>query len=496
MTDATATSRDKRDVNGHLPNEPGYNPFDTVVTNQKHAARRQDEDAAARRAKKWEDKRYPLAVLDGIEQPWARRIAADLSDRNAKRNPVKGEPLVMFKGDEAVRRGATDADLDSLVALSPNEIGELRLEAEAVRLAANMRARDRARRLIAADAGVSPPQPVVLTELLAAPDDALVYRVGDLWPVGGSVLLAAPFKSGKSTMVGNLVRGLVDGDPFLDIFDVERVGRVAVIDTELDVRAIRRWLRDQGIKNTDAVTVVPLRGAVSAFDILDPAIRSSWAQQLAGADVVILDCLRPVLDALGLSEDKDAGKVLVAFDALLAEIGAGEGLVVTHMGHQNGPASERARGDSRLLDWADALWKIVNGREDDDTARPLSYFTARGRDVELPEGLLTFDAATRHLTFTGGSRKGSASVAAMPALMAMVRAAPGELSKRAAESRLCDDHGLTQQDARRTIATAVKNGALVVTEGPRRAQLLSPGVDPFTAPMTSDAASPEGPNHG
>ncbi len=105
----------------------------------------------------------------------------------------------------------------------------------------------------------------------------------DLWPTAGRVLLAAQFKSGKSTLVGNVIRGLVDGGQFLGRFDVTPVDKLALVDTELDKRTLRRWLRDQGIVNTAAVSVLSLRGSVSTFDILDPATRSEWARQLDGA---------------------------------------------------------------------------------------------------------------------------------------------------------------------------------------------------------------------
>jgi hypothetical protein len=48
------------------------------------------------------------------------------------------------------------------------------------------------------------------------------------------------------------------------------------------------------------------------------AVRAEWARKLRDLDaaVVILDCLRPVLDALGLDESHDAGRLLVALDEL------------------------------------------------------------------------------------------------------------------------------------------------------------------------------------
>lgn len=65
----------------------------------------------------------------------------------------------------------------------------------------------------------------------------------------------------------------------------------------------------------------------------------------------------------------------------------------------------------------------------------------------------------------------------MPELLTLVRAHPGALSKRQAEERLCTTHGVTQKDARRAIQQAINDGTVVVAIGPRRAQLLSPGVD-------------------
>ena len=55
------------------------------------------------------------------------------------------------------------------------------------------------------------PPLVRLDEFLATPDEALAYRVDQLWPAGGRVILAAAWKAGKTTLLGNLIRSLVDG---------------------------------------------------------------------------------------------------------------------------------------------------------------------------------------------------------------------------------------------------------------------------------------------
>ncbi|RUP03023.1 MAG: hypothetical protein EKK34_22050 [Mycobacterium sp.] len=423
---------------------------------------------------------YALSTIAGCGHPWAPQVVDYGRDATAINRPTGKNRAVRYNARQlASRFKAPPADLIALPAADQAS------NAATVRMVERWAAADwkAARSGAGSETTVATPEPFELAELLTEKDEEAAHRIAEIWPAGGRVLMAAQYKGGKSTMVGNAVKPLVDGGKFLGRFDVTPVSKVALIDTELDRRTLRRWLRDQNIRNTRAVLVVPLRGAVSTFDILDPAIRTEWAQRLAGVDVLFLDCLRPVLDALGLSEDKDAGRVLVAFDALLAEIGASEGMVVTHMGHQNGPASERARGDSRLLDWPDALWKIVrDGDETDDDGTRRRYFSALGRDVALPEGLLTFDAATRHLSYGNGNRRDSRSITAMPELLKMVRAAPGELSKNTAEKRLMDEHGIARQDARRSIEKAISNESLVVKQGPRNAQLLYPGVvDPFDA---------------
>lgn len=474
-------SEDNAHTGTHNGHEAEPNPFDTPEANAKQAEVAKAAKSTEERKTRWKPRHYAVADLP-CGKEWARRVAWSIERRNARRDPTRYPPTLMITGEDAVDAGASDDEMAALPELTADGISAIRLRAAVEHEAARQQVREAARKLNATrDRTVAAPTPVSLADLLAQPDDKQAYRITDVWPAGGRVLLAAPYKAGKSTMVGNVVRALVDGGQFLGKFDATPVTKVVLVDTELDTRMLRRWLREQGISNADAVTVVPLRGAVSTFDITDHATRSEWARQLAGADVVILDCLRPVLDSLGLSEDKDAGRVLVAFDALLAEAGAAEGLVVTHMGHQN----ERARGDSRLVDWPDALWKIVRGDDTDEGIRQ-SYYSALGRDVDVPEGLLTYDTATRRQTYSGGSRKDSTALSALPELIALVRLEPGTLSKNAVEERLKSEHGISQRTARAAIKKAIADGLIVTSYGPRRAVLLSPAPgDPFDLPGSS-----------
>lgn len=289
------------------------------------------------------------------------------------------------------------------------DVAAANFQLEVVERAHDMRITDAARRLLAREQLGNPPRPqlVRLDDFLAQPDTDPTYRIDRVWPTGGRVLLAAQAKAGKTTLLGNAIRSLVDGDRFLGRYDTAAAARVLLIDDELDPRTLRRWLAAQGIANTAAVRLLALRGRIAAFDIIDPPTRATWATQLAGADVIILDCLRPILDAFGLDENREAGRFLVAFDALLAESGATEAIVTHHMGH----GAERARGDSRLTDWPDAIWKLVRDKDETDPTLDdvtgLRYFSAYGRDVDEPQAELTFDPTNRHLSIglLAGNRK-------------------------------------------------------------------------------------------
>ena len=397
-------------------------------------------------------------LLDCVQPPEARW---EVTDEEA-----------IAKLEDVYERYAPD-EVPAAIGGPDDEERQSLYERAVAREAQVLRVREDAGRLVRQEraGALESPSFVRLGEFLTVEDEPEAFRVDRLWPVGGRIICAAQYKAGKTTLRDNLVRALADVVPFLDTFPVNRpTGRVAVIDNELDERMVRRWLRDQGISNVDRITVLSLRGKVGTFDLLDDATRAGWAAKLKAEDVsvVLFDCLRPVLDALGLSEDKDSGRFLVAFDALLAEAGAAEGFVVHHMGH----SGERSRGDTRLRDWPDVEWKLLRdkdetGQQHDDEQRRI-YFSAFGRDVDVPEGLLSFDPSARRLTLAGGSRKQAAADAVIPDVLAYLADNAGA-SQRAVETALGPTH--KRADVRSALRRCMERGQVRTENGSRRAVL-------------------------
>ncbi len=314
-----------------------------------------------------------------------------------------------------------------------------------------------------------------LEDLLAEPDEEAAYRIDKVWPRHGNAILAAAYKSGKTTMTGNIVRSLVDGDRFLGTFAVDQLtdGTVAILDFEMPRNKIRQWFRDQGIINTRQARVWAMRGNRS-FNILDDDVRRRWAIKLitANSRILILDCLAPALSALGLNESKneEVGPFVDAMTALANEAHLDEMLIVHHMGH----VQERTRGASRLLDWPDVLWKLVRQKDESNPfaeADPTAprFFSAIGRDVDVREGQILFDPETRRLRYAEGNRREARTNVALVAALAFVVDNPGATG-RAIQAAVAAAGG-SQASARDATKALVADGWAVTTEGPKNSRL-------------------------
>lgn len=318
---------------------------------------------------------------------------------------------------------------DRQILLDPAQYEQLITERLAEDRYRSLRATDEARKRFAAEeAGtLEIPTPAPLNHFIEQSlHEDEEWRIQDLWPALGRILLAAQYKAGKTTLIANLIRALVDGEPFLGQFPITpargkypNTGGVLLIDTEMTTRQLGRWLHNQNITNQDAVEILTLRGQLSGFNILTPEGRLQWAKHIEGAEVVILDNLRPVLDALGLDENREAGRFLTAWDELMAEMSVKESLIVTHTGHHG----ERARGDSALLASNDGMWSVLRQNPDDLTSP--RYFRAYGRGFDQPENILHHDPTTGRLQLGQGNRTTAQADQRLTQVLEFLHKSPG-----------------------------------------------------------------------
>ena len=338
------------------------------------------------------------------------------------------------------------------------------------------RARREAKRILAEEESPTqePPDIISLKELLAMEREPLQFRIQGWQPFDSRIIIAAQGKAGKSTLTHNLIRSIVDGDRFLERWKPTVIaGCVTVLDFELSQNQLIEWFEEQTIENADKVHLCSMRGSTSSFAILDPSTRAAWAEKLAevGTDYLILDCLRPVLDALGLDEHKDAGKFLNAFDALLKEAGIAEAAVVHHMGHGSGESSwGRSRGDSRIIDWPDATWRLAFDVANDQQSD--RFIRADGRDVSVAEHRLQYNKETRRFKALPSGKDDRTVVDAMGAILSVLREHGEAVSGRTIESELKEsDH--QRKAIRDALRIGTRRGMVDAVQGKHNSTLYS-----------------------
>jgi hypothetical protein len=111
-------------------------------------------------------------------------------------------------------------------------------------------------------------------------------------------------------------------------------------------------------------------------------------------------------------------------------------------------------------------WKLVRASENPSSER---YISAYGRDVEIAEGRVDYDATTKRLVMVAGSRLDARTRAALVDVLALLGGASEPQSVRAIEVRCRGRH--PQNAIRAAIKLGVTEGRITAEDGPKRAIL-------------------------
>lgn len=250
------------------------------------------------------------------------------------------------------------------------------------------------------------PQPVNLAHYLNQPDSDTPYRIDQLWPANGRLLIVAQAKAGKTTLnVNNIIPALTGNPwPFLGKYDTQPVTRhITYLNLEVSDNTFRRWLRRANIPNPHQVNLLNLRGLAHALNLSTTTGRQQLAHILRdlNTETLILDPLAPLLAAHSLDENSntDVATFWAWWNETLTEAGVIDDIVIHHAGHHG----DRSRGASRLLDEPDAIWTLTLDTSDDDETGN-RYLSARGRDVHLDKHLLNYNPDTGIITLQESAR--------------------------------------------------------------------------------------------
>ncbi len=306
-----------------------------------------------------------------------------------------------------------------------------------------------------------PPSTFSLVEELQIPDEPVIYTVDQVMPTGANVLLTAQYKAGKTTLANHLTACLADQEKFLGTFPITAPdGRIALFNYEVDERQYRRWLRQLGIAAEPLVSVLNLRGY--RLPLTSRHVEDWIVAWLAARDIAVwfVDPFARAFIGSGTSENDntEVGRFLDTLDVIKTRAGVSQLVLPTHTGRAEfEEGQERARGATRLDDWADVRWMLTKDEND------VRYFSATGRDVEYPEAALVYDETTRRLRINGGSRKSARETKLDSAIISCVEATPGTSKNQLEIAVKQVVPGATQEEIRAAIGSAV--GRIIRTEG-------------------------------
>ena len=258
-----------------------------------------------------------------------------------------------------------------------------------------------ARDLFESENFTPPPSSKNLTEALATDREHMQPLIFDsedsdqrlLWH-GQTLLLVAKYKIGKTPLLFSVIKALADGSLFLGRFKVQPPdGAVAVWNYELPETQWNDWAEDVGIENTDGVCALHLRGY--NVDLMTDVGREWTERWLSERSVSTW-----IIDTWGAAyrcEENDnsaGGQFYERIHEIARAAGVTSVIITIHQGDgasANG-SQKRARGAHVVHDRADVFWTYTGrGKE--------RLLKAEGRDVDYPMFSVTFNPATRGLTY-------------------------------------------------------------------------------------------------
>jgi hypothetical protein len=244
---------------------------------------------------------------------------------------------------------------------------------------------------------VTPPPITLWSHELEQEDEDLPWTVADLHVTGGNTLLAAQYKTGKTSFVLNVAHSLIDQVPFLDVYPTTFAeGTVVYANYELTDRQFRKWLRRIDPKNPQRALVWNLRGYTLPFWERDTKELIVRTLAEAKCQALILDPWAKVFNGAGdENSNSDVGKALDTWDEIKRLADIPDLFLVAHTGRKEfGDTREvHVRAATRLDDWADSRWLLSKD------AQNVRWFTADGRDVNTGEAYrLQWDSNAHRIT--------------------------------------------------------------------------------------------------
>jgi RecA-family ATPase len=241
-------------------------------------------------------------------------------------------------------------------------------------------------------------------ELMALPDKELLHTVDPIWPAGSNVLIVAERKAGKTTMVLNLFKSLLDGEPFLGSMPVSppKNGTILYMNYEMIEDSIKNWLKKQNIRNKEDLLFWQLKG--KRLNLWEDDVAIAVADMCKEQNVWCIVIDTQILSMRGLVQDENASMEVADYQAVLDQLKVISGVQSIVCVHHKSKDGKGSRGSGRIEDWPDAIWTLDKEKDGTRTLdlEMIRYYDSRDA---LPDKLmLTFDRDHDRLRWDGESK--------------------------------------------------------------------------------------------
>ncbi len=234
------------------------------------------------------------------------------------------------------------------------------------------------------------------------PDTKWVFE--DMAGVGENILIVAKYKTGKTSLLVNIIKSLADGNQLFGKFNVspEVAGmNFFYWNLEMTERMYQDYIIPLNIQNDFKGPSVHLRGHMLPF-MKSPSVFNDIVSILREyrTDVWIIDTWRILCGWNGIDPtDNAAVEELIQYvDAIKHEAGVQTLFVSSHTPKYTIPGEEAsALGAQGLMGWADSYWVLSR----DDKDKNIRYLSSEGRhDFALDSTRIYYNPATHLITLT------------------------------------------------------------------------------------------------
>jgi hypothetical protein len=380
---------------------------------------------------------FPAGVdKEETERGYSRHV--DIA-RCLSSNPTIESLEIVEDTTESLEEASDDEPDDDLMSAAKKRVRSMDVESLA-------------RQIVSQRAFMPPPDDVSYRWSVhtSTPRQPVQFAVDGIAAVGQNVTITGQYKSGKTLLGINLIRCLVDGDPFLGEFKVPRmVGEDAVgfWSLEMSKQDLDGYIDPIGLDAGDRLVVLSGRGyGVNLLTDVGKAWAINWLRN-NGVCTWVIDSHARVCRMAGVDEN-DNGQVLGLLhrlDEIKEQAGLGELYYLAHTGRgEQTEGRERARGATVLDDWADSRWVLTRDGN-------LRFLAVEGRTVQDMEATsLIWDKETGRLALGTTGKHGAKNDGLVDLINALVMEQPGDLNKR----------GLKKLVAERAPA-GMKNGVMI-----------------------------------